>query len=358
MLPVDGGDRATGPDELRRSRIMPRTIQCKSCKITLNVPDTVSAGTRLRCPKCGLRFVVTVADASSESTLAGPLDADPMVSGFDIERPATPPDDLPMVSSGRDLRETFDLPLMSARDAERGASAARPETGDAAALFEDRAGPKRRVTAADARARARRCSNCGGVVPQGMSICASCGVDQETGLRVGLEDDLAPPPPPPPSGPPLHVSIIGGLLGVASLTLLILSLVRSVGGEGGWQNYGWLCLAVVSGFSMFATVQFIRLKSAKLLLIALTLGVVIDLMTLIAMPLIEASWGVEPVAITTPHPEDPDDAGVKITPFEDRLNMQSMTLGVVFLVLYAILALYLMSPAVKKPLFRANLPSW
>ena len=75
---------------------------------------------------------------------------------------------------------------------------------------------------------------CGGVVPQGMSICVSCGVDQETGLRVGLEDDLVPPPPPAPSGPPLHVAIIGGLLGVAGLTLLILSLIRSVGGaEGG-----------------------------------------------------------------------------------------------------------------------------
>jgi hypothetical protein len=338
---------------------MPRTIQCKSCHITLNIPDSVSAGKRLRCPKCGLRFVVTVADASSESTLAAPLDADPMVSGFDIERPTTPPDDLPMMDSGRDLRETFDLPLMSARDAERAGASARSESGDAAALFEDRAGPKRRVTAADARARARRCSNCGGVVPQGMSICASCGVDQETGLRVGLEDDLAPPPPSRPSGPPLHIAIIGGLLGVASLTLLILSLIRSVGGEGGWQNYGWLCLAIVSGFSIFATVQFLRLKSAKLLLIALTLGVVIDLMALIAMPLIQASWGeLQPVVVTTPHPEDPDDAGVQIKPPEDRLDMQTMMYGIAFLVVYAILALYLMSPAVKKPLFRANLPSW
>ena len=51
---------------------MPRTIQCKSCGIILNIPDNVSAGKRLRCPKCGLRFVVTVADASSESTLAAP----------------------------------------------------------------------------------------------------------------------------------------------------------------------------------------------------------------------------------------------------------------------------------------------
>jgi hypothetical protein len=338
---------------------MPRTIQCQSCRITLNIPDNVSAGKRLRCPKCGLRFVVTVADASSESTLAAPLDADPMFSGFDIERPRTPPDDLPLLTSGGDLRDTFDLPLMSARDAERAGASARPETSDAAALFEDRAGPKRRVTAADARARARRCSNCGGVVPQGMSICVTCGVDQETGLRVGLEDDLVPPPPPRPSGPPLHVSIIGGLLGVAGLTLMILSLVKSVGGPGGWQNYGWLCLAIVSGFSIYATVQFIRLKSAKLIMIALTLGVVIDIMALIAMPLIEASWAdIQPVALTSPQTDDPDDARLRIPSFEERLDLRTMTFGVVFLVVYAMLALYLMSPAVKKPLHRANLPSW
>ena len=68
-------------------------------------------------------------------------------------------------------------------------------------------------------------------------------------------------------------------------------------------------------------------------MVALTLGVVIDLMALIAMPLIEASWGdIQPIAVTTPHPEDPDDAGVQIPPFEDRLNMQSIAFGIVFLV--------------------------
>ncbi len=122
-----------------------------------------------------------------------------------------------------------------------------------------------------------------------MSVCVSCGVDQETGLRVGLDDDLAPPPPPPLSGPPVHVAVIGGLLGVAAITMLIFSLARSVGGPGGLQNYGWLGLAIVSGFGIFATVQFVRLKTAKLLMVALTLGVVIDLMAMIALPLIQAN---------------------------------------------------------------------
>ena len=131
----------------------------------------------------------------------------------------------------KDLRETFDLPLMSARDAERSGADTEHAIGDAAALLDDRGGPRRRTTAAEARARARRCSQCGGLVPQGMSICVSCGIDQETGLRVGLEDDLAPPPPPPPQGPPIHIALIGGLCGTAGLILLILSLIRSVGGS-------------------------------------------------------------------------------------------------------------------------------
>src|SRR5438093_900909 len=84
-----------------------------------------------------------------------------------------------------------------------------------------------------------KCPNCGGLVPQGMSICISCGLDQETGLRVGLEDDLAPPPRPLPQGPPVHIAITGGLCGVAGLILLILSLIESVRGSASWEHYGW-----------------------------------------------------------------------------------------------------------------------
>src|SRR5262245_33039765 len=173
---------------------MPRTTLCKQCGVILNIPDRATAGKRLRCPKCGMRFVVTVADASSESTLPGPADADTL-SKFDMEVRPPSQDDLPIPVADRDLRETFDIPLISARDAERAEVATSAAVSDAAALFDDRGGPRRRMTTADARAKARRCSNCGGLVPQGMSICASCGVDQETGLRIGLEDDLVPAAP-------------------------------------------------------------------------------------------------------------------------------------------------------------------
>jgi hypothetical protein len=187
-----------------------------------------------------------------------------------------------------------------------------------------------------------------------MSICVSCGVDQETGMRVGLEDDLAPPPPPAPSGPPIHVAVVGGLLGVGALILFVLSLVKSVGVAQGWENYGWLCLAAVSGFSIFAAVQFIRLKTVKLLMIALTLGVVINLMALIAMPLILANFQEPDKVVSKTYTDDPDDAGVQIKPFEERLNTRSLSIGITLLVIYAILSVYLMSPAVKKPFNRAQ----
>lgn len=331
---------------------MPRTMQCQSCRAILNLPDSVAAGKRLRCPKCGLRFVVTVADASSESTMAAPLDAESTHSNLSVAKPEPTPEDLPLSMADKDLRETFDLPLMSARDAERH-GAAPAAVGDAESLLQDDPAPRRRPSTAEARSRARRCSNCGGLVPQGMSICVTCGVDQETGMRVGLEDDLAPPPPPPPSGPPIHVAVVGGLLGAGALVLLVLSLVRSVGGEG-WQNYGWLCLALISAFSMFAAVQFIRLKTIKLLMVALTLGVVINMLALIATPLVLANFAETEQVASDVHTDNPDDAGMIIKGFEAQLDMHKLGLGVMFLVLYAVLAVYLMSPAVKRPFNRAN----
>lgn len=186
-----------------------------------------------------------------------------------------------------------------------------------------------------------------------MSICVTCGVDQETGIRVGLDDDLAPPPPPAPSGPPLHVAIIGAMLGIGALIMLILSLINSVGGAGGWQKYGWLCLALVSCFGIYAVVQFLRLKTAKLLMVALTLGVVINLMALIAMPLILSNW-VMGQTVEEFRSDNPEDAGILIKPPEDQLDIRSIEVGVTLLVIYAGLALYLMSPAVKKPFQRAN----
>lgn len=325
---------------------MPRTTQCQNCGIILNLPANIAAGKRLKCPKCGNKFALSVEDASAESTLAGPADADWQSRlEMDVRRPT--PEDLPLGLADKDLRETFELPLMSGRDIERSSAAPDAPISDAASLLEDPI-PKRKMTAAEARSRARRCAECGGIVPQGMLTCISCGLDQETGQKVGLDDDLIPPPPPRPTGPPLHVSIVGGLCGTAGLILFLLSLIKSVGGPEGWQKYGWLCLALVSGFGIFACVQFIRGKSVKLLMLALTLGVVIDVLALVAMPLILANFGDTQDIITNVKPEDPDSSDIAIKPYEDRIDIQSIKYGITFIVIYAFMSVYLMLTPVKK----------
>jgi hypothetical protein len=295
-----------------------------------------------------MRFVVTVADASSESTLPGPADADTL-SKIDMEVRPPSQDDLPVPVAEGDLRDTFDIPLISARDAERAEVATSAAVSDAAALFDDRGGPRRRITSADARAKARRCSNCGGLVPQGMSICASCGVDQETGLRIGLEDDLVPAAPPRAQGPPVHIAIIGGLCAFAAVILLIVSLVRSVGGAGRWENYGWLCLGLVAGFGVYGAVQFIRGRSAKILMLALSLGLMIDLLTMVAVPLVRTFWDdPDHIVQVQAKADDVDTPGVGIKPHQERLDVNKVKVGFILVLIYAILSVYLMSPPVKK----------
>jgi hypothetical protein len=290
---------------------------------------------------------MTVADASSESTLPGPANAD-WPSRFEMPVKPQVPDEVLLPQGDKDLRETFDLPLVSARDAERAGAATETEMADAASLLQDRGRSRRRVAAAEARAQARRCSHCGGLVPQGMSICVSCGTDQETGMRVGLEDDLAPPPPPPPQGPPIHIAVMGGLCGTAGLILLIVSLIRSVGTSGDWLQYGWLCVALVSAFGIFASVQFIRGRSAKLLMTALTLGVVIDLLTLIAMPLIQPYFQDVEKLTRIVNPDDLDVGPYQIEQAEKQIDIQRIELGVTLIMVYTVLSWYLMSPPVKR----------
>ena len=272
------------------------------------------------------------------------------MSNFDLDRRPPSREDLPIPRSEGDLRDTFDLPLVSGREAERGSVEVGGGHGaaDAASLFEDTGRGKRRVTAAEARTRARRCIKCGGVVPQGMSICSTCGTDQESGLRVGLEDDLAPPPPAPAEGPPFHITTIGTLCGTAGLILLIASVIQSTRGESSVEHFAWLGLAVVSGFGIFAAVQFIRGKSAKLLILALTLGVVVDVLALVALPIGQAMLEDQEKILTDVKPTDLDDTDKAIKTFEERIDSQRIALGVALILVYAIVSLYLISPPVKR----------
>ena len=233
---------------------MPRTIICEQCGAILNLPDHVEPGKRLKCPKCAKRFVVTQKDASSASTRPGEADA-AATSTYELPTRAGKLDDLPFLPSGDgDLRDALDLPLSSTA-AEKSISGSKSTTSDAAALFKDDAPRKKKPTGAAARAQARRCTRCGGVVPKGMSICATCGTDQDTGMRVGLDDDFAPPPPPRPTGPPLHVAILGLLCGLAGVVLSIVALIQSARVPPGVYQYGWMALGVVAGYGIFGAVD-------------------------------------------------------------------------------------------------------
>jgi hypothetical protein len=328
---------------------MPQTTQCSHCGIILNLPPGIKPGKRLKCPRCGTRFVITESDASSASTAPGLADA-AATSKFDLPRPAVVPEDLPPPSLGEgDLREAFDLPLVSgsARDMERGEGMPAAQTADVGGLFDDRPA-KRRMTAAEARSQARRCVTCGAGVPKGMSICGTCGTDQETGLRVGLEDDLAPPPPPPPQGPPVHVSIAGGLCITGSLILLILAMIQTTRAGSTVELLSWLSLALVSAFGIYGSVQFIRGKSTKQLIVALTLGAIVDVLGLVALPLLQPFLEDAESIVSPIVPQAPEESDVGIRPFEERIDLKRIMAGIGLILVYVIFALYLISPPVKR----------
>ncbi len=334
---------------------MPRTILCQKCGVVLNLPAAASAGKRMKCPKCGHRFAISEKDASSESTVAGDTDAD-LVSSRDFGKRPPSHDNLPVPAGDKDLRDLFDLPLGTAASIEKSAvESKKPVVSDAEALFQEPSVRKKKSTGAEARAQARRCVSCGGFVPKGMSICTACGVDQDTGMRVGLDDDLVPPPP-AATGPPLHIAITGFLCGLASLLLLVLSLIQSVRGQAGPTQYGWLCLALVSAFGIYGAVQFFIGRSVKYLMLALTLGVFVDAMSLIALPIYQATFADRETVVTKvakkDTPDSLDDEDVQIIPVTDRLDLQKIEGGLIVILLYAMLSIYLMSPPVKRYFIR------
>ena len=178
-------------------------------------------------------------------------------------------------------------------------------------------------------------------------------MDQETGMRVGLEDDLAPPPPPRSTGPPIHIAVTGFLSGLASVILLVLALIQSVRGGPGVTQYGWLCLALVSAFGIYGAIQFYIGKSPKYLMLALTLGVFVDIVSLIALPIIQANfdeietWSSPTNARRTIR-RPSTRRMCEIKPIAERIDQQKIATGLTVIVVYALLSIYLMSPPVKR----------
>lgn len=322
---------------------MPSSTQCPECGIILNLPDQ-AVGKRLKCPRCGTKFAaVAGGNGSPGSTILLQSSKPPSSQG---EMDARRASDEGMPTAPGDLRDTFDLPLLEESSAAgpRPAAGSKP-TGDALSLFEDNPrSSKRRLGAAEARSKMRRCPTCGGVVPVGMSLCAGCGLDLETGTRVALDDDLVPPPPPPPSMP-IAVGIIGGISFLASLIFTIATISLTIRGHEGLHYFVPLCL-----FAVFASVQFLRLKSVKLLLIALTLGLGIAVVALIALPIYHANTLHPGVPVPT---DNPDLAEMAIPSVADQLDTQSLAVGIALIVVYSGVAIYLLSPQVRRT-FRAR----
>ena len=374
MMRVPGNPNAASLGQ----KTMTRTIQCPECGVVLNVPES-AAGRKLRCPKCATQFAATVtgpadsaiAGPNSDSTIYPTRKGPPSSGDFDlparrgssgsIELPTSPPTkggsggDFDLPSSPAPLRDMFDLPSLpeaapKSSPGQAKAPSTAPSTADALGLFRDEPASNRKPKGAEARAKARRCPSCGGVVGVGMSLCNTCGLDLDTGQRIAppdvFEDEM--PEAPRAEMPPMGVLFVGGLGAMANLLLSVVSLVAWSKGQGA----GMLCLLVVWVFGIYASVQFLRRKAIRPLFLALGLGVAIGAVYLIALPIWEVNAGTDFVAPNpnpTTQPAEPADPDAPLLRnMADQLDMNRITWGIALLLSYAALSVYLNSPAMKR----------
>jgi hypothetical protein len=176
----------------------------------------------------------------------------------------------------------------------------------------------------------------------GMSLCNTCGLDLDTGTRVDLEDDLAPTAPLRGPSMPIPMVVVGGLCLAGSVALAIVACVSWFGGQAGVQYF-----IPVAAFGGFAAVEFLRGKSVKLLLAALTLGAAIDLVGLIGLPIYNANSEAT-VVQTTDAIDDPEGIGERLLSINERLDTNKISLGITLLFLYAVVSIYLLSPQVNR----------
>jgi hypothetical protein len=323
---------------------MSPTTQCPKCGVVLNLPPDLPAGKRLKCPKCQTRFQSGTPESRPPTSALGVADAK---FSSTIIRPAPDLLDLDLPTAEGDLRDTFNLPMMT--EADEAPRAPAPAAADAAALFQEPASAPRRVGAAEKRSKARRCPTCGTVVPAGMSLCSRCGLDLESGARVDVLDFIEPiPKPRRPSGPPLGIAIVGGIALVAAAILAISSFARYAHTPADdISRWGFLLLGLICVFGVYAAVQFLRLRSVRLLIVALVLAVPVDIVAKIVLPIVEADQP-DPVAVpviaAAPDPEEVP----TIKPITEKLDKDQLTWGIVILLVDAAVLIYLFTPPVRR----------
>jgi hypothetical protein len=177
-----------------------------------------------------------------------------------------------------------------------------------------------------------------------MSLCGRCGLDLDTGMQVNLEEDLDVVSAPSRGQPiPIGVAVVGGISLLGSLVLGAVSLVRGTDG-----SKGFLFLFLVCVFGVVASVQFLRGKSAKPLLIALSLGALIDIVALIALPIWQANEPEEPGLSVVVSNADEDDTVPVIRPYTERLDLTSISWGIALLLIYAMVSVYISTPSVRR----------
>lgn len=202
-----------------------------------------------------------------------------------------------------------------------------------------------------------------------MSLCARCGLDLDTGKREVaehlFEDDI--PPPPAPAGPPLAISLIGGLTLMASVILGIFAVTKLGISFSTPEGLGGLCFALICGFGVYASFEFLRGKSVKLLMIALALGAAMNVIVLIGLPVYQAlnDVNIEKVSANdTKKANDVEDVDVVIEQPEKRLERsggyQKIKWGIAVLLVNAGIFVYLSTAGIRKhfdkPRFVAPLP--
>ena len=327
-------------------------VDCPGCGQSLKVPEE-GRGRKLRCPKCGNRFRdekpvgTKTAAAGSGGRPASPSPSDsgpswPTQPGDDRSASstfmaATFRGDEGLPAAPGPLRETFDPTLLDGQAA----------SADASALFlDDGPGPIRpRRNLAAERSKARRCPTCGAGVPAGTSLCNTCGLDLETGIRPAAVEpfDLDEPPPTPRQPAPDPGALVVGGGGLIAGVVMAVSALLSGGS-----------LALLAGLGLpgallaYASARFLTGRSAQLLFVALGLAAAVDLTAMIALPLYETSAAPAVVRTVADGDADETDSGLVIAADGDRLDLRRVKTGIALLGVTALAAIYLTTPAARR----------
>jgi hypothetical protein len=296
-------------------------------------------GRRLKCPHCGHRFHIAGPEGRPGSSEVAGASPKSTVYGLPTTGEVIPRAD-------KDLRETFDLPLLMDGDpAPRRGGA---PCSDAAALFQDGLRSARKPGRAEARAKPRHCGECGATIPAGMSLCQTCGLDADTGTRMAPDESFFEIPQPSRTRTtPIGIAIVGGTTFLGSAILAIVSLAGWAAGESDFRM-GFGFLGLVSAFGIYASVELLRLKSIRPLLIALSLGAMVDIVALIGLPAYRINSEVPAARAINVDDDEPAVSANLADGALYRKEMPKIKQGFVLLSLYAGLVLYLLTPSVQR----------